>query len=256
MGILDTITFFIPNSIFLIYIYYLCNVKTIYYSITKPKKMRTILLTLILCACSLCGIQAQTIKQGDKFFDGIALYTVQEVRMGKYVYMTGNEGEELTLEKVDGKVGEYTLQPSRQADEPPFGCKWGCRVQYIRHDERNLLAFRKLNNGDVVWTMDLTRDSYDDCTMRQEMMEQEEPENAGTLVLNRPYLQNVSKEDLRLMRNRILANHGYRFQSKDLQEYFGKYAWYKPVKDNSTIKLDVIEQINIELIKSEEAERK
>lgn len=218
--------------------------------------MRTILLTLILCAYSLCGIQAQTIKQGDKFFDGIALYTVQEVRMGKYVYMTGNEGEELTLEKVDGKVGEYTLQPSRQADEPPFGCKWGCRVQYIRHDERNLLAFRKPNNGDVVWTMDLTRDSYDDCTMRQEMMEQEESENAGTLVLNRPYLQNISKEDLRLMRNRILANHGYRFQSKDLQEHFGKYAWYKPVKDNSTIKLDVIEQINIELIKSEEAERK
>lgn len=218
--------------------------------------MRTILLTLILCAYSLCGIQAQIIKQGDKFFDGIALYTVQEVRKGKYVYMTGNEGEELTLEKVDSKVGEYTLQPSRQADEPPFGCKWGCRVQYIRHDERNLLAFRKPNNGDVVWTMDLTRDSYDDCTMRQEMMEQEESENAGTLVLNRPYLQNISKEDLRLMRNRILANHGYRFQSKDLQEHFGKYAWYKPVKDNSTIKLDVIEQLNIELIKSEEAERK
>jgi hypothetical protein len=201
-------------------------------------------------------MQAQTIKQGDKFFDGITLYTVQEVRMGKYVYMTGNEGEELTLEKVDGKAGEYTLQPSRQADEPPFGSKWGSRVQYIRHDERNLLAFRKPNNGDVVWTMDLTRDSYDDCTMRQEMMEQEEPENAGTLVLNRPYLSNISKEDLRLMRNRILANHGYRFQSKDLQEHFGKYAWYKPVKDNSTIKLDVIEQLNIELIKSEEADRK
>lgn len=217
--------------------------------------MRTILLTLILCACSLCGIQAQNIKKGDKFFDGITLYTVQEVRMGKYVYMTGNKDEELTLEKVDGKAGEYTLQPSRQADEPPFGCKWECRVQYIHHDERNLLAFRKPNNGDVVWTMDLTRDSYDDCTMRQQMMEQEEPENAGTLVLNRPYLQNVSKEDLRLMRNRILANHGYRFQSKDLQEHFGHYAWYKPVSDNGTIKLDIIEQINIELIKSEEAER-
>ena len=31
-------------------------------------------------------------------------------------------------------------------------------------------------------------------------------------------------------------------------------AWYKPVDDNSTIKLDIIEQINIQLIKSEEAE--
>ncbi len=217
--------------------------------------MRAILLTIILWACTLCGMQAQTIKKGDKFFDGISLYTVQEVRMGKYVYMTSNEDNELTLEKVDGKEGEYTLQPSRQADEPPFGSKWGGRVQYIHHGERKLLAFRKPSNGDVVWTMDLTRNSYDNCVLMQQMMQQEEPENAGTLVLNRPYLDGISKADLRLMRNRILANHGYRFTSKDLQEHFGKYRWYKPVDDNSTIKLNIIEQVNLELIKSEEAER-
>ena len=215
--------------------------------------MRTILFSILMWACALCGMQAQTIKKGDKFFDGISLYTVQEVRMGKIVYMTSNDGNELTLEKVDGKVGEYTLQPSRQADEPPYGSKWGGRVQYIRHKERNLLAFRKPSNGDVVWTMDLTRNSYNDCIMMQQMMQQEEPENAGTLVLNRPYLDDISKADLRLMRNRILANHGYRFTSKDLQEHFGKYLWYKPVNDNSTIKLDIIEQVNIELIKSAEA---
>ena len=40
-----------------------------------------------------------------------------------------------------------------------------------------------------------------------------------------------------------------------MQEHFGKMAWYKPVDDNSTIKLDIIEQTNIQLIKSEEAER-
>lgn len=217
--------------------------------------MRTILFSILMWACALCGMQAQTIKKGDKFFDGISLYTVQEVRMGKIVYMTSNDGNELTLEKVDGKVGEYTLQPSRQADEPPFGSKWGGRVQYIHHKERNLLAFRNPSNGEVMWTMDLTRQSYDDCVMMQQMMQQEEPENAGTLVLNRPYLASISKEDLRLMRNRILANHGYRFTSKDLQEHFGKYLWYKPVNDNSTIKLDIIEQVNIELIKSAEAEK-
>ncbi len=83
--------------------------------------MRTILFSILMWACALCGMQAQTIKKGDKFFDGISLYTVQEVRMGKIVYMTSNDGNELTLEKVDGKVGEYTLQPSRQADEPPYG---------------------------------------------------------------------------------------------------------------------------------------
>ena len=169
--------------------------------------------------------------------------------------MTSNDGDELTLEKVDGKVGEYTLQPSRQADEPPFGSIWGGRVQYIHHEERKLLAFRKPSNGEVMWTMNWTRNSYDNCIMMQQMMQQEEPENAGTLAINRYYLQDISKADLRLMRNRILANHGYRFTSKDLQEHFGKYRWYKPVDDNSTIKLNIIEQVNIELIKSAEAEK-
>ena len=51
-----------------------------------------------------------------------------------------------------------------------------------------------------------------------------------------------SKQELRLLRNKILAYHGYRFQSKDLQEYFGKVSWYKPGNDNNAIKLDIVEQ--------------
>ena len=66
------------------------------------------------------GMQAQTIKKGDAFFDGNSLYTVQEVRMGKYVYMTTPQDNEMTLEKVEGKNGEYKIIPSRQADECPI----------------------------------------------------------------------------------------------------------------------------------------
>jgi hypothetical protein len=55
------------------------------------------------------------------------------------------------------------------------------------------------------------------------------------------------------MRNEILARHGWKFQSKDLQEYFGRQSWYKPGNDNNAIKLHVIEQLNIQLIKSEES---
>ena len=90
------------------------------------------------------------------------------------------------------------------------------------------------------------------------MMTQEEPWNAvNSILLNRAYLRGMvsSKQELRLLRNKILAYHGYRFQSKDLQEYFGKIGWYKPGNDNNAIKLDIIEQTNIQLIKSEEADR-
>ena len=57
---------------------------------------------------------------------------------------------------------------------------------------------------------------------------------------------------LRLMRNSILARHGYVFQSKDLKEYFGIEPWYKPADSNDNIKLSLLEELNIELIKSVE----
>ncbi len=55
--------------------------------------------------------QAQTIRVGNKFWDGESLYTVKEIRMGKYYYMTTRQGDELTLEKVPGKKGEYKIIP-------------------------------------------------------------------------------------------------------------------------------------------------
>ena len=106
--------------------------------------------------------------------------------------------------------------------------------------------------------MKLTKLNEQECEEMQQMMEQEEPWNAvNSVLLNRAYLRGMvsSKQELRLLRNKILAYHGYRFQSKDLQEYFGKIGWYKPGNDNNAIKLDIIEQTNIQLIKSEEADR-
>jgi hypothetical protein len=51
-----------------------------------------------------------------------------------------------------------------------------------------------------------------------------------------------------------VARHGYRFQSKDLQEYFDKQPWYKPAASNASVKLSLVEQLNVDLIKSVEAE--
>lgn len=217
--------------------------------------MKKLLSTIILCLCVLCGIQAQTIRKGDKFFDGATLYTVQEVRMGSIVYMTSNDDEELTLEKVNGKTGEYTITPSRQAEEPPFGSEWGGRVQYIRQDGMNFLAFRE-PDGSIFWTMVLTPNTYDECIELQRLLGQEPPINVvQNTLINRHYLSDIPKEELRLLRNSILARHGYRFQSKDLQEYFSQQSWYKPGTNNAAIKLNIIEQTNVELIKSAEATR-
>lgn len=76
---------------------------------------------------------------------------------------------------------------------------------------------------------------------------------SGTL-LNDRMLAKMDKSVLRIMRNEILASHGYRFKSKDLQEYFGRQAWYKPAASNDDIKLSFIEQLNVELIMAEETD--
>ena len=214
------------------------------------KKLMTIVL---MACCSILSTQAQTIKKGDKFWDGNSLYTVQEVRMGTIVYMTTSQDNELTLEKVGNKPGEYKIIPSRQADECPIRlAEWNWRVQYIRKDGMNFLAVRK-PNGDAMWTMVLTPDNEANCEGQQETLVKANWEDViNNTLLNTPYLWYISREQLRIMRNAILARHGYTFKSKDLRDYFSKKWWYKPGTNNAAIKLNVIEQTNMELIKSEE----
>ena len=72
-------------------------------------------------------------------------------------------------------------------------------------------------------------------------------------LLHGSELHNYDKATLRLMRNFILARRGYVFQSKDLKEYFSKEPWYKPADSNDDVRLSLLEQLNIELIKYREA---
>ena len=213
--------------------------------------MKKLLFSLFLmCVATL---QAQTIKKGDKFFDGSNLYTVEEVRMGKIVYMTTPQGNELTLEKIVGKEGQYKIIPSRQAEDCPIRfAEWNWRVQYIRQEGMNFLAVRK-PNGDAMWTMVLTPDSEENCISQQAtLVNTPWSDVVSSALLNTPYLMDIPREQLRLMRNEILARHGQVFKAKDLRDYFGNKSWYKPVP-NKKLKLSIIEQINIQLIKSEEA---
>ena len=63
-------------------------------------------------------------------------------------------------------------------------------------------------------------------------------------------------ENLKLMRNEIFARHNYKFQSADMQEYFGAQPWYQPVHDDVTDRLSEIEAINLSLIQALEKKAK
>ena len=65
-------------------------------------------------------------------------------------------------------------------------------------------------------------------------------------------LQRYDKQFLRVMRNAILAAHGYVFKSKDLKTYFEAQPWYTPATSNASVKLSLLEQLNIALIQAAE----
>lgn len=64
-------------------------------------------------------------------------------------------------------------------------------------------------------------------------------------------LAGISKANLRILRNAVFAIHGYKFNSADLQQYFGRFAGYRPVSA-VTPNFNQVEQANITLIKSYE----
>ncbi len=65
-------------------------------------------------------------------------------------------------------------------------------------------------------------------------------------------LANISKGELRIMRNEIFARKGFIFEKEDMKQYFGKQSWYKPIYRNYVEVenlLTAVEKANVALIK-------
>ena len=82
--------------------------------------------------------------------------------------------------------------------------------------------------------------------------------NSSSVLLTDAEVSGISKDQLRIGRNEILARHGRRFNDQALQQYFDSKSWY-----NGTISPDVfdanldsrlndVERANIEIIKKYE----
>jgi len=215
------------------------------------------MMSIGLMLLTICSTQAQTIKDGSRWWDGVRLYTAQVDDSGN-VRMDGESvdmgGDSFRLIKVADKEGHYTLASTNKNNWIFIRGQVGWGVEYIRQDGMNFLAVRK-PNGDCCYTLTLTPDNLKNCVAQQKIAEEREVSwMLQNYLLDTRYLGRFSKSQLRLMRNEILARHGWKFQSKDLQDYFGQQSWYKPVADNNSIELNIIELTNIQLIKSDEAE--
>jgi len=73
-------------------------------------------------------------------------------------------------------------------------------------------------------------------------------------LLTRELLKDVSLNDLRMMRFEFYARRGRRYKTPGFAGAFEWRDWYKPIKDQSKVKLNKIEEQNVALIEELEAD--
>ena len=72
------------------------------------------------------------------------------------------------------------------------------------------------------------------------------------VFLTEDILQNLSMNDLRMIRNEFWARAGRKFVTPGFQQMFEWREWYKPLKDQSKVKLNPIEEQNVKFIETAE----
>ena len=82
---------------------------------------------------------------------------------------------------------------------------------------------------------------------------------SSTKVISKKKIAALSDSKLRKAINEIYARHGYKFNNKDLLEYYSKYDWYEPTEsDQQAVKdsFNSTEQTNISRMEKERDSRK
>ncbi len=200
----------------------------------------------------------QVIQNGSHWWDGQRLYIAQTGDDG-HILMQGESkdmgGDKFVLIPDGSSSGtqHYKLASAYEQGWIFIRGNAGWRVDYVCQENLHFLAVRN-PTGDCVHLLTMTPDDLTTCLRRQRILEHRDVSwMLQNCLLDTHYLGHFSKPQIRLMRNEILARHGWRFQSTDLQEHFGNQPWYQPVADNNSIKLSLIELTNLQMLKSEEA---
>lgn len=78
-------------------------------------------------------------------------------------------------------------------------------------------------------------------------------ENFQDVLLTEDKLKGLTLMELRMIRNEFWARRGKKFDTPGIRQYFDWRDWYKPAKNQKTVKLNAVEQQNVKLIEAYEA---
>ena len=72
-------------------------------------------------------------------------------------------------------------------------------------------------------------------------------------VIKEQQISELSIDELRFLTNDLYARKGYKFKDYEISNYFEEKSWYKPVSDNSKVKLNAVEEQNVKLFQESTA---
>jgi hypothetical protein len=77
-------------------------------------------------------------------------------------------------------------------------------------------------------------------------------ENFQNVLLTEDKLKGLTLLDLRILREEFYARHGKKFDAPGIRDYFNWRDWYKPARNQASVKLNATEQKNVELLAAQE----
>ena len=77
-------------------------------------------------------------------------------------------------------------------------------------------------------------------------------DNFQNVALTEDKLTGLNLNELRILREEFYARHGKKYAEPGIRDYFNWRDWYKPVKNQKAIKLNAIEQKNVDLLQAQE----
>ncbi len=78
-------------------------------------------------------------------------------------------------------------------------------------------------------------------------------DNFQNVLLTEDKLEGLSLLELRILREEFYARHGKKFDAPGIRDYFNWRDWYKPARNQKAIKLNAVEQQNVDLLAAREA---
>ena len=78
-------------------------------------------------------------------------------------------------------------------------------------------------------------------------------DNFQTVALTEDKLEGLSLLELRILREEFWARRGKKFEELGVRDYFSWRDWYKPARNQKTVKLSPIELQNVALLEAREA---